>query len=386
MVVYAPTNLLMAQAVFTHMHPDRRADIFILSGNPVAETLLKKLASSFSEIEQVKYMSWEQGNQLLAIPDILSKKLLQPIARLWLQRVLSRRLRLLLANMDYNTLLYPHDTTGECQIVPIMKMTWPAAELVCYGDAFGIFYDKRIHLGLLGIYPPLHPLLQDVQPNRYAGALPIDAYGSISKEINVTVVPKQAVIAVLQQARLSFPELGDYLSFLQTCFASRPKALLLTENHAEANFISFENEVAMYADIILAKTSSDTIIILKSHPCETLTKNAAISVALEGKRECLSLDDRFKLLPIEMMSELVSICESCICMSYPRLSLAWLFGKEVINPMRDKSVIQRWFKPETWISYEKATALYEEPLKRLPYWTGEGLLWSGRHLVSENLL
>lgn len=134
----------------------------------------------------------------------------------------------------------------------------------------------------------------------------------------------------------------------------------------------------MYASIILEHTPPDAVVFVKPHPGETLPRHEAIASALEGRRECVPLDPRCKFLPVEIMPELTEHCSPCICMSYPRLSLAWLYGIDVINPMRTREFIEQWFLPHSWDHQESGIAQYEEPLNALKSWSGKGLLWTGK--------
>ncbi len=89
----------------------------------------------------------------------------------------------------------------------------------------------------------------------------------------------------------------------------------------------------------------------------------------------VEIDPRFKRYPIELAVRLVREC-TVICMSYPRLSLKYLYDIDVIQPM-DEAFIERWFPPRFWHSSKNSVALYEKPLERLSVWDGHNVLWSG---------
>jgi hypothetical protein len=65
-----------------------------------------------------------------------------------------------------------------------------------------------------------------------------------------------------------------------------------------------------------------------------------------------------------------------ICMSSPILSLKYLYNIDVINPMNDV-FIEKWFPEYMWNSYKNAMKIYMEPLKRLEFWNGKEILYSG---------
>ena len=91
--------------------------------------------------------------------------------------------------------------------------------------------------------------------------------------------------------------------------------------------------------------------------------------------QVVELKKRFKRYPIELWKELVQTC-TVICMSYPALSLKYLYDVDVIQPMDDR-FIEKWFPEWTWASYKNASSLYMKPLEMLPTWNGADALWTG---------
>jgi hypothetical protein len=174
---------------------------------------------------------------------------------------------------------------------------------------------------------------------------------------------------------------ADFTQYIDSLLArcgTRQKYLLLTENNAEGSFLTFENDVEMYCAVVRESCAPNSVIILKAHPGESLPRNDAIRAGLGGDFEVLEVDPRFKRYPIELAVRLVREC-TVICMSYPRLSLKYLYGVDVIQPM-DDAFIERWFPRQFWRSYKNAVMLYERPFERLSSWDGRSVLWSGASL------
>jgi hypothetical protein len=87
------------------------------------------------------------------------------------------------------------------------------------------------------------------------------------------------------------------------------------------------------------------------------------------------LEESYKRYPIELWTELLMGIK-VICMSSPILSLKYLYNIDVINPMNDV-FIEKWFPEYMWNSYKNAMKIYMEPLKRLEFWNGKEILYSG---------
>lgn len=131
----------------------------------------------------------------------------------------------------------------------------------------------------------------------------------------------------------------------------------------------------MYCSIIREQCAPGSVIFLKSHPAEMLPRNERIGEKLAGEYKIVELDSKFKRYPIELWKDLV-LNSTIICMSYPVLSLKYLYDIDVVQPM-DHAFIEKWFPEWTWRSYKNSLSLYMEPLKNLATWDGKSVLWSG---------
>jgi hypothetical protein len=191
----------------------------------------------------------------------------------------------------------------------------------------------------------------------------------------LTVCSKQSVHDVLDLCSSNAVDLRRYLQELLPVHNDRKKYLLLTDNFSEGNFMDFDTEIQMYCSVIQTFCRDGGVIYLKSHPGETLPRNERIQTALGSAYEIVELEKRFKRYPIELWKELVRR-SSVISMSYPVLSLKYLYDIDVIQPM-DHAFIERWFPKWTWRSYKNSLSLYMEPLKKLPAWDGQSVLWAG---------
>ena len=90
----------------------------------------------------------------------------------------------------------------------------------------------------------------------------------------------------------------------------------------------------MYCWIVRQYCEPGSVIYLKAHPGETLPRNAAIMAQISGEFEIVEVDPRIQAISDQFASRLVNGCVP-ICMSYPTVSLKYLYGRDVVQPCDD---------------------------------------------------
>ncbi len=274
--------------------------------------------------------------------------------------------------IEFNEIYYSHNVVGE--MYQFLCTAFPSAQRICFGDALGNVYEKEVHLSFL-IKTPVALTPKEFKPHKAALILPVDQSGNFLKNIPLTVCDKNIVIDMIERCISSASDLQNYIQNILLLYRNSKKYLLLTENIAEGNFIDFNREIDMWCSIIEDNCIPGSVIFLKSHPGETLQRNNKIAEKLSDRYEVVELDKKFKRYPIEIWKNLV-LNYGIICMSYPVLSLKYLYDIDVMNPMND-AFIERWFPAWTWDSFKNAHTLYMEPLKNLAHWDGKSVLYSG---------
>lgn len=310
-----------------------------------------------------------------------------------------------IGEVNFDEIYYAHDIEGG--LFQFLCAAYPNAKRICFGDALGNVYEKEVHLSFLRGQPTqviskltfkskikktiekvnklakpaikgkTNLILKEFKPNGAALILPVDQSGNFLRNTPLTVCKKETLMEVLETCISNSKNLQVYIREIIQKYKNRKLFLLLTDNLAEGNFINFDREIDMYCSIIKEYCGQESVVFLKSHPGETLPRNKKIKEALVGKYEIVELDKKFKRYPIELFRELVTNCK-VICMSYPVLSLKYLYDVDVIQPM-DSAFIEKWFPRWTWASYKNSLSLYMKPLNNLSKWNGEDILWSGRH-------
>jgi hypothetical protein len=368
-------------------------------------------ADQISELHQVvKDMTagLDSVEACIALPD----EILLPLVGRADAEAAARELRSLFAG-DFEEIYYAHDVIGV--FYAMLSQSYPEARRICFGDGLGIVYERHYHLSFLGVdtaksEPASTPGkgsswqralrrllgiargvagnsaqaaseapfgLGSIPPHEAALILPVDQSGEFLRHVSLKVVPKELALQVLGDVSAQCAALSRHVDDLLHGRGSARKFLLMTENNAEGAFMTFERDVEMYCAIIEQHCAPGSVVYLKSHPGETLPRNEAIRACIGHKYELVEFDRRFKRYPIEFAARLVNECVP-ICMSYPVLSLKYLFDRDVIQPT-DDAFIEQWYPEKYWASYKNALSLYMEPLMSLSSWDGTGLLWSGSH-------
>jgi hypothetical protein len=312
----------------------------------------------------------------------------------------------------FDEIYYPHDVVG--QLYSYLCSSFPKAKRICYGDALGNVYEKEVHLSYINNLPEddlRTPVLiklkhlarriidglrhdrntykndestdsieevcvvADCKPNVAALVLPVDQSGNFLEGVELEVCGRELLQKVVESCIDSTENLNRYIDGVLNEHNSKRKLLLLTENLAEGNFMDFDVEIDMWSSIVREAGNPGDIVFIKPHPGEVLARIDAIRKKLEPDFEVVELDAKFKRYPIEIWKSLL-LNSTVLCMSYPVLSLKYLYDIDVIQPMDDE-FIEKWFPERMWASYKNCRMLYMEPLKRLPEWDGKSMLWSG---------
>jgi len=290
----------------------------------------------------------------------------------------------------FDEFYYCHDVNG--QICRQLAALYPRARKVCIGDGFGMVYATeflesyrraaplplRARLGawLRGLGSPVPKPLAPIRPDIAALVLPVDPSGGGLRRVALRVCGKQDFLDAIRACHANARDLQAYERELLARSEGRRRFLLLTETYAEAGFVTPENEIGMYCEIVRAHCEPGSALIVKPHPLEAAGKPARIAAALGAGYEVIAVDRRFARYPVEIWLELVRACK-VMSMAYPVLSLKYAHGIDVVQPM-DDAFIERWIEPAHRKWTRDSLQLYMEPLARLPHWDGRSVLWSGQ--------
>lgn len=396
-ILRSPTHVIASLCAINTLNTTNNISVDIISYNPAGSddlnrelvSIVQQLSAGFPFIKNIKTLTLNdldricgKGNETMA--SIAFKR------ELW--------------GNEYQELYYPNDVMGF--LYQLACITYKDVKTVCYGDGLGAVTTKQFKLSLLKnkelklrktkviikklrhkissilynnsdeIKPDFHNyLLNKVYvPDQTCLIIPIDYSGSFIKKKSLVICKKHMVMSVINQMVESCVDLNNYIESLLLKFEHRKKVLLLTENFAEAERIDFENEIAMWCAIIKSKAEKGSVIFLKSHPGELLPRNRAIKKELSGQFEVVTLNKEFSRHPIELWEKLV-LSSRVLCMSYPCISLKYLFGIDVVNSFNNE-FIESWFPEFIWKLYKNNSRFFSEPVAKLEKWDGKSVLWN----------
>jgi hypothetical protein len=403
--VASPLHILSALAAIETMHASQPPRVTVVVNYPTGDaTLLKEL----HDIANVMTRGLPFIESCIAI----SNEGLDSLAGRTDVETAAKEFRARVDLGAFSEVYYFHDVMG--LFFPMLAQSYPNARRICYGDVLGTTLERQYHLAQLGIEvaesvatadpaakpshwdrirarltkpwgsvarPPLADLsklpfgLRSTLPHSAALILPVDESGDFLANIPWQIVPKELVLRLLHELVSRCSAFHEYENRLLAGRETIDKFLLMTECNAEAQFLTFERDVDMYCAIIEQHCTPRSTIFLKPHPAERFRRYDAICTRLADRYELIEFDPRFRRYPIEFATRLARECTP-ISMSYPSVSLLYLYGVGVIQPM-NKAFIEKWYAPKYWDFLRRSRAMMDEPRERLATWDGRSLLWSG---------
>lgn len=295
--------------------------------------------------------------------------------------------------VSFSHIFYPHDVSGDAVCLAVER--FPNALRVCVGDALGTICDREHYFNnLIARHRPsttsvLRKIRQtlssfsrkrvaiqgSIKPDIASLIIPVDLSGKSLRGVKLLVPEIEKVRTSILRMSAAFPKLSEFAVTVQEQRGSQKCFTLLMQNSAECGTISIEREIEMCATIIRQIAPVGSLIVLKGHPGEKFDRFDGVSQRLGNDFRFIKVPPHLKRIPLELWTDLIEISEF-IGFSYSTVSLRYLFGKEVVNPV-SPDFIARWFDKVHWESYIASQKAYQIPIHRLETWKGNGPLASG---------
>lgn len=138
--------------------------------------------------------------------------------------------------------------------------------------------------------------------------------------------------------------------------------LILLGSFSESRLCSEDAEIALYEDVAAEHIPAGSLIIIKPHPAAKPDKLKKLTGALSNKYRTIVTPPGISDMPIEFLPALVEAC-TVLSFSYSSVSLAYLYGAEVLHVMTD-SLISSHISPENRKWLHDSQALYADLLKK----------------------
>lgn len=415
-----PTHIILAlcAVMSRHNHERFRATLLIHHREPRPEInnatkrMINQIARQFPFIKRVIFLYRDEFSQILSSKDLPAS---------------FEKYKKVVGSFPVDEIYYAQDI-GEI-LYEYLCIVYPRAKRIYYGDAFGTVMKHDVYFSFLEspfLLTELRKLkknllalldkkkmvrqrkwimwtrkendtgnkpitLQDFYkriflPHQAVLILPVDQSGDFFPTVPLLICQKKLVVRVVKKF-IHATNLRQFSHRLLARYRDRNKVLLLTEYHSDQKYISLKREVDMYCEILRQYVSPGSVVFIKSHPSELKRKADFIRKKLKNFVDVIPIKPHYCQYPIELWEDLVRSCR-VISMSTPTLSLKYLYGTNVVQPM-NKAFIEHWFPRWLWASYKNALSLYMEPLRRLDHWDGKSILWSGhakRDLYFRNFL
>jgi hypothetical protein len=349
--------------------------------------VIREMARPFPEVIAITPISNESVTKIYADHPTLTGR--------------GRRFREDFATSVFEEVYYPHDVAGE--IYRLLAAGHPAARRICIGENLGHVFERDVFFSflpkpavgsasflertrsmvgrrlraakrLMTVAGP--DAMHDYPPDEAALLLPIDQSGKMLRHLPFIVPDRQIALDVVEAAADSCRDLGAYCRDLIAARAPADRCYtLLVQNYADGNFIAFDREIQMWAEVVRKFCAPGALVFVKGHPGENVSRCEPLTAVLGSGFRVVPLEARFRRYPIELWRILVAN-STIISASNPALSLKYLYGVDVIQPFSPE-FIRQWFPAEFCPLFENGLSLFTGPLSRYADWDGKSVLWAG---------
>jgi len=381
--IISPTHVISTMSAIKTLHKDS-INIKALIHHPylpskkanVIKKIIIDMLSAFPEVKETIYIEQDTVNLENKGRDIDNSI-----------SILKKRIK----DHSFDEIYYTVDFVGN--MTKALFTNYPNATKTTVGDAFGLIFDEELHCSLASNTPKPNKnkfrtmaltfidyfrrkpqKMKRELANLACLILPVYQTKNCLMDIPLVVCKKDLVLNIIGSCRNNCQNFNKYVNHLYTVYMDVNKYLLLTDNFSEGSFLELGKEIEMYSEIIRKNCKSGDVIFIKPHPGDIYQK-AKILQSNFSNLKIVELDRKYNRFPIEMWGKLV-INSSVISLSYPILSLKYLYNIDVIKPL-NTLFIKKWFPKWLWKSYINAMNLYMNPLKKLETWNGSSVIWKG---------
>ena len=284
-----------------------------------------------------------------------------------------------------------HNLVGK--VSDLCLQAYPSATRITTGEGTGQVYDagyltflnknseKSLRQRVSNIVHSVQkfasrPLPTPLGPEtKIVAMLPTDWNGKFSENKTIIIVPRELVKNILTRCLAGQKDLLEYCRSILNS-SNPPRFILILSCWSAGGFMDLEAEIAMNLEIVHAHIPKGSTIIIKPHPFSKSPLTQGVLNRIKNEYDVRVVPDEFKRYPLELIQPL---CESCeiIAFSTIVLSLDFLFGKKVINPMNEE-LMKKFIDSRMRYSIEDSWQWLTGSVENLPAWNGKSLLWSGK--------
>jgi len=281
-----------------------------------------------------------------------------------------------LMSEDYDAIVYVHDVINS--LIGILKACYPKAQLITVGDGSGAFNDKEIWKQHYKAKINKNNIFEFVIPDIAINILPVQVYKKdFFEKTQLKILPKEDYLESFKLAPNIYKQKNDYLNKLLSQYSDKVKCFLISENYAQAKMLSYEDEMTLSSEFIKQYCPKNSVVFIKPHPLENIFKIEEYKTILGDNWEIVELDKTFATYPVEMLSDLIKSCDVIISSGAARLTLKYLYNRDVICPFcKDEALYLKYFKEDKYHAMRFIIDYTDKPLKALGNWDMKSLLYS----------
>ncbi|MBN1166539.1 MAG: hypothetical protein JXA44_05330, partial [Methanospirillaceae archaeon] len=210
------------------------------------------------------------------------------------------------------------------------------------------------------------------QETKIVTILPTDWSGKFSSDKEILIIPRSIVMQTINTCVQHQKELYNYCKTIIEQSIS-PCYILVLTNLSECGYMYPDLELNMYEEIICTNIPKGSTIFIKQHPFSLSPLGEKLLKTMNDYRVQL-FPEEFRKYPIELMQPVFNHCQ-VIAFSATILSITYLFGQKVINPMNNH-LMKNYFPESTWYLIEDTQNFLTSTIRNLTYWDHKSIIWS----------
>lgn len=281
-----------------------------------------------------------------------------------------------LMSKHYDIIIYTHDVLNS--LIGMLSACYPQAQLITVGDGCGFFNDKEIWKNHYNFKINESNVFEFIIPDMAINILPVQIYKKdFFEKTQLKILSKKDLLESFKISTNIYNKINEYLNELLLPYLDKTKCFFISENYAQAEMISYQDEIILCSEFIKKYCPENSVVFVKPHPLEAVSRIEDYKTILGDKWDIVELDKNFVTYPVEMLSNLIEACNIIISSGTARLTLKYLYNKDVICPFcEDRELFNKYFKEDKSDIMNFTIDYVDKPLKALGNWDMKSILCS----------
>jgi hypothetical protein len=300
-----------------------------------------------------------------------------------------KKLKKFINETDFDEIFIARDYCGDGS--PLIINAYPSASRITYGDAFGLVGNEHVFnmfnwrspvRSALSRYKQIfrHIIFGRSKKFRFDTAvlaLPFDMSGVYLNDIPLLIPERSFVIERFLSVCGHMSELNLYCEELLKAGTEGNNYLFLLSNLSASGFISIDNEILLYIQLIENTAKKNSTVFIKAHPrSNNIIFDKVVKFLSENYKVVAIDDNRFSGFPIELWVKLIDGCNVVPIFSSSSLNIKYVFNGNVIITLNSRIIKEIFYKDKVFECRVDNNAIFKS-LLRLNNWDGKTVLYKG---------